>query len=202
MHMKEGRGITGWRETRGKERASREELERKERGKAGHHLHRGKIGVLQCAPYNTHKNPQCATPRPPPPQPQPASPPPSPPTPAPMFPPPPSPPPQGSHVSSSGTENCTSVLLLHIVSHSRVGYFHSFRKVEGKKKHILFEAHRTSVFCHPAHSRVGWYQMGIYINMIRSSIQMLQEPFLKCPPYIRIKSRFRYFRYWYCSTLS
>ena len=98
MHMKEGRGITGWRETRGKERASREELERKERGKAGHHLHRGKIGVLQCAPYNTHKNPQCATPRPPPPQPQPASPPPSPPTPAPMFPPPP--PPPKAHMSA------------------------------------------------------------------------------------------------------
>ena len=138
MHMKEGRGITGWRETRGKERASREELERKERGKAGHHLHRGKIGVLQCAPYNTHKNPQCATPRPPPP-PTPASLPASKPRP---HRPPCShhhhPPPQGSHVSSSGTENCTSVLLLHIVSHSRVGYFHSFRKVEGKKKTYSF----------------------------------------------------------------
>ena len=108
----------GW---RGQGKRNREAGERIGRAQ---HPRRKKV-VLQCAPHNTHKNPQCATPSPP--QTHPVPPPPNPPHQHPMAPPPP--PPSRPHVSNSRTGKAVNTsILLNIVSHSRVGQFNSFKQ--------------------------------------------------------------------------
>ena len=72
MHMKEGRGITGWRETRGKERASREDWRGRRDERQGITYTAGKSGSCSVHPTTPTKIHSAQPPDPPPP-PTPAS---------------------------------------------------------------------------------------------------------------------------------